>query len=99
MKTFLYFAFAPVAVAFGLSGCTTTQPVAERLAVYEPSPVGERVPLGGTEVVFRTVGYRPGFVDPYYTGNTYRDRTLFGAPWNRQVRLLRTTNRTVIVRE
>lgn len=97
MKTFLY--FAPVALALGMSGCTCAAPVAERLAVYEPAPVGERVPLGGTEVVFRTVGYRPGFVDPYYTGNTYRDRTLFGAPWNRQVGMLRTTNRTVIIRD
>lgn len=97
MKTFLY--LASVAAIFGVSGCTTAPPVAERLDVYEPSPVGERVPLGGTEVVFRTVGYRPGFVDPYYTGNTYRDRTLLGAPQSRETRLLRTTRRTTIIRE
>lgn len=97
MKACLLY-LAPVVLVFGATGCTSTPPVGERLQVYSIPAMGERVPVG-PDVTFRTVGYRPGFVDPYYTGNTYRDRTLFGAPWNRQVHVVRRSHRTVIIRD
>lgn len=60
-----------------LAACTSTPPVAER-TVVTTYPAGSVV--GERQVVLRTVGYRPGYIDPYYTGSSYRDRTLFGAP-------------------
>jgi len=83
MKTRIFRAALPALFAAGLlSACSTTEPVGEysERTIEGYTKGGDRVE---TRVIRRdssVIGSRSTNVDPYYTGTTYRDRTLYGAP-------------------
>jgi len=83
MKTKLLRAALPALFAAGLlSACSSTEPVGEysQRSIEGYTKAGDRTE---TTIIRRDTATIPGRsmpIDPYATGTTYRDRTLYGRP-------------------